>query len=88
MAYITINEFESLADQYHTLYMGYTNANGDYNEMNISNIGYPSGEYGWGYFEACCVDDDGEMEDEARTFKISRINFIEPSNDFDEDYEN
>ena len=24
----------------------------------------------------------------ARTFKISGINFIEPSNDFDEDYEN
>lgn len=88
MANITIYNFKSLADQYHTLYMGYTNANGDYNEMNISNIGYPSGQYGMGYFEAFCVDDDGEMEDEARTFKISRINFIEPSNDFDEDYDN
>lgn len=88
MANITIYNFKSLADQYHTLYMGYTNANGDYNEMNISNIGYPSGQYGIGYFEARCVDDDGDLEDETRTFKISRINFIEPSNDFDEDYEN
>ena len=50
--------------------------------MNISNIGYPSGEYGIGYFEARCVDDDGDMEDETRTFKISRIKFIEPSDDY------
>lgn len=88
MANITNSNFYSLANQYQTLYMGYTNANGDYNEMNISNIDYPSSKYGIGYFEAFCVDDDGEMEDTERTFKISRIDFIEPSNDFDEDYAN
>ena len=33
MANITNSNFYSLANQYQTLYMGCTNANGDYNEM-------------------------------------------------------
>lgn len=71
----------NLSRQYDTLFMGYTNAEGDYHEMNISNIEYPSGQYGKGYFDAFCIDEDGEPEEIDRTFKISRIDFIEPSGD-------
>ena len=59
--------------------MGYTNADDGYHEMNISYIEYPSIQYGKGYFEAFVIDEDGEEEGLRRTFKISRIDFIEPS---------
>lgn len=76
-----------LTKRYDTLFMGYTNAEGEYHEMNISDIEYPSNQYGSGYFEAFCIDEDGEPEGVERTFKISRIDFIEPSDEdeFDED---
>lgn len=57
---------------------------GDYHEMNITNIEYPSGHYGKGYFEAFVIDEDGEDEGIERTFKISRMDFITPS-DIDDD---
>lgn len=80
------SRFIYLSRQYDILFMGYTNADGEYHEMNISEITYPSIEYGEDYFDAWCTDDDGESKEE-RTFKISRINYIEPSdyNEFDEE---
>ena len=75
-----------LSRQYDAIFMGYTNAAGEYHEMNISDIEYPSEEYGEGYFEAFCIDDNGEPEARERTFKISRIDFIQPS-DLDLEYE-
>ncbi len=52
--------------------IGYTNADGDYNEFSITNI-CKSKEYGSGYFKAECIDDDGETEGFLRTFKMSRV---------------
>lgn len=78
------SRFIWLSKQYNTLFMGYTNAEGDYHEMNITNIEYPSGQYGKGYFEAFVIDEDGEDEGIERTFNISRMDFISPS-DIDDD---
>lgn len=78
----SISRFIYLSRQYNVLFMGYTNGDGEYHEMNISDITYPCPRYGEGYFRACCTDENGESEEE-RTFKISRIDFIRPS-DFDE----
>lgn len=74
---------------YDTLLIGYTNAEGDYHEMNITDINYPSAEYGEGYFDALCIDDNGEPEEVVRSFKISRLDFLSPSeyDGFEEDEE-
>lgn len=54
--------------------IGYTNADGDYNEFSITNI-CRSKEYGSGYFMAECVDEDGDGEGFLRTFKMTRVKF-------------
>lgn len=66
--------------EHDTLYIGYTNRNMEYHEFNISDIVFPSEEYGYKYFDAYCIDEDGEPEGLERTFKIERIDFIKKSN--------
>ena len=55
--------------------IGYTNADGDYNEFSITFVG-PSDEFGNGYFEAECIDDYGETEGMRRTFKHERVDYM------------
>ena len=73
------HNFLSMITNYNVLYIGYTNKDNDYHELNISNITYPSNEYGYKYFDAFCIDEDGEPEGIERTFKIERIDFIKES---------
>ena len=83
------SRFIWLQKNYNILFMGYTNVKSDYHEMNISNIEYPSIQYGEGYFDAFVIDEDGEEEGLERTFKIERIDFIQPSDveGYEDDYD-
>lgn len=72
-------DFISMISKYDTLYIGYTNRFGEYHEFNISDVVFPSEEYGSDYFDAFCIDGDGEPEGIERTFKIDRIDFIKES---------
>ena len=69
--YLEIDDFEDI-----TLSVGYTNAEGDYNEFDITDIS-KSEYYGERYIEAFCVNKDGEYEGIQRTFKISRFDTVE-----------
>lgn len=73
------NEFISMMSKHEILYIGYTNRFDEYHEFNISNIVFPSEEYGKDYFDAFCIDEDGEPKGIERTFKIERIDFIKES---------
>ena len=72
-------DFITMISKYDNLYIGYTNRDGEYHEFNISDIVFPSVEYGFKYFDAFCIDEDGEPEGLERTFKIERIDFIKNS---------
>lgn len=72
-------DFISMISQYDVLFIGYTNRFGEYHEFNISEIVFPSLEYGSKYFDAFCIDEDGEPEGLERSFKIERIDFIKES---------
>lgn len=83
-------EFEDIIETYRTLFIGYTNREGDYHEFNIRDVEYPVEEYGNNaedYFNAYVIDEDGQPEGICRTFRIDRIDFMEESelNDEDED---
>lgn len=69
----------SMISNHRILYIGYTNRLGEYHEFNISDIVFPSEEYGSDYIDAFCIDEDGEPEGIERTFKIERIDFIKES---------
>lgn len=75
--------------KYEVLFIGYTNADGGYNEFDIAKIQYPSknmGRYADDYFDAWCINKDGEPEGVDRTFKIERVDFAEESDvEFDAD---
>lgn len=73
------NDFISMISKYDILYIGYTNRDDEYHEFTISDIVFPSIEYGYNYFDAYCIDEDGEPEEMERTFKIERIDFIKES---------
>lgn len=77
---VTTYSFERIISKYDTLFIGYTNREDEYHEFNISDISYPSSEYGSEYFDAYCIDKDGEPEDMERTFKIDRLDFIKRTN--------
>lgn len=71
---ITISpDFVSMISNNDTFFIGYTNRNGEYHELNITDILFPSNEYGSEYFDAYCIDEDGEPEGLERTLKIERI---------------
>jgi hypothetical protein len=72
-------DFITMISKYDNIYIGYTNRDGEYHEFNISDIVFPSEEYGFKYFDAFCIDEDGEPEGLERTFKIERIDFIKKS---------
>ena len=72
-------DFISAISKHEVLYIGYTNRYGEYHEFNISDIVFPSEEYGYKYFDAFCIDEDGEPEELERSFKIERIDFIKES---------
>ena len=74
------HDFIYMISEFEVLYIGYTNRLGEYNQFNISDIVFPSEEYGCNYFDAYCIDKDGEQEGLERTFKIERIEFIKESN--------
>jgi hypothetical protein len=81
IALVLVNsDFISLISNNETLCVGYTNKEGEHHEFNISNIVFPSNEYGNGYFDAYCIDEDGKPEGLERTFKIERVDFIKASN--------
>lgn len=73
------HDFISMISKYDNLYIGYTNRDDEYHEFTISDIVFPSIEYGYKYFDAFCIDEDGEPEGLERTFKIERIEFIKSS---------
>ena len=67
------------------LYVGYNNAEDEYHEFHITNIDCCK-KYGNRYFDAYCIDKDGETEDKDRTFKIDRFDWIEVTDDeYDDD---
>ena len=72
-------DFIFMMSKHDILYIGYTNRYGEYHEFNISDIIFPSEKYGNDYFDAFCIDEDGEPEGLERTFKIERIDFIRTS---------
>ena len=72
-------DFISMVSNYEILYMGYTNRQGEYHEFNISDITFPSEEYGCDYFDAYCIDEDGVPEGIERSFKVERVDFIKQS---------
>ena len=59
-----------------TLSVGYTNAEGEYNEFEITDVEISS-HYGDRYIDAYCINKDGEYEGIQRTFKIERFDDIE-----------
>ena len=81
-------DFISMISKYDTLYIGYSNREGEYHEFNISDIVFPSIEFGYKYFDAFCIDEDGEPEGLERSFKIERIDFIKESYITEENDEN
>lgn len=72
-------DFISMASKCEVLYIGYSNRQGEYHEFNISDITFPSEEYGYEYFDAYCIDEDGVPEGIERSFKIERVEFIKQS---------
>lgn len=72
-------DFITMISKYENLYLGYTNRDEEYHEFTISNVVFPSVEYGFKYFDAFCTDEDGRPEGSERTFKIERIEFIKNS---------
>ena len=72
-------DFVSMASKYEVLYIGYSNRQGEYHEFNISDITFPSEDYGYEYFDAYCIDEDGVPEGMERSFKIERVDFIKQS---------
>ncbi len=77
---ITIrHDFISMISNNDTFFIGYINRYGEYHEYNITDVLFPSNEYGSEYFDAYCINEDGEPEGLERTFKIERIDFIKES---------
>lgn len=76
--YLEIEDFDGLI-----LSVGYTNAEDEYNEFDITDI-RESSYYGDEYIEAYCINKDGESEEIERTFKICRFNSIEIISEYDD----
>ncbi len=86
------SDFKNIKKEYDVLFIGYENAEGEYNEFDITDISnlYKGHSNQYYYFDAWCINKDGEIEDMERTFRVDRVEFAEESNveyDGDEDDE-